>query len=190
MKKIPIIMWPIAGIFFLLMIVAFFLFKVPHLLMVSSTTSDLIPGESLKISDIKYSQDHKNGERKWELRAKEAHSFDKPQIVALKDVFLKLDSLEKSSFTIKGNEGDYFRESGEIILKGDVVGRSTDGYQIETSLLIYRQKDESVETDEPVRLIGPFFRVKGDGLYIDLKRKKFTVKKNVCTTVMGEVLDR
>jgi lipopolysaccharide export system protein LptC len=71
-----------------------------------------------------------------------------------------------------------------------VIGRSADGYQIETSLLIYRQKDESVETDEPIRVIGPFFRVKGDGLYIDLKRKRFMVKKNVCTTFMGEVFDR
>jgi LPS export ABC transporter protein LptC len=110
--------------------------------------------------------------------------------VALKDVFLKLDSVEKNSFTIKGNEGDYFRESGKIILKGDVIGRSANGYQIETSLLIYRQKDESVETDQPIRVVGPFFRVEGDGLYIDLKTKKFMVKENVCTTVMGEVFYR
>ena len=190
MKKIPIIIWPIAGIFFLLMIAAFFLFKVPRLIMVSSTTSNFIPGESHKIFDIKYSQDYENGEGKWELKAKEAHFLDKSQIVTLRDVFLKLDSLKKNTFTIKGNEGDYFRESGKIILKGDVIGRSANGYQIETSLLIYRQKDESVETDEPVKVIGPFFRVKGDGLHIDLKRKRFTVKNNVCTTFMGEVFDR
>lgn len=190
MRKIPKITWPIAGIVFLLMIAAFFLFKVPHLVMVSSTTSNLVPGESLKVSDVKYSQDYKNGEGKWELKAKEAHFLHKSQIVALKDVFLKLDSVEKNSFTIKGNEGDYFRESGKIILKGDVIGRSANGYQIETSLLIYRQKDESVETDQPIRVVGPFFRVEGDGLYIDLKTKKFMVKENVCTTVMGEVFYR
>ena len=190
MRKIPKITWPIAGIFFLLMIAAFFLFKVPHLVMVSSTTSNLVPGESLKVSDVKYSQDYKNGEGKWELKAKEAHILHKSQIVALKDVFLKLDSVEKNSFTIKGNEGDYFRESGKIILKGDVIGRSANGYQIETSLLIYRQKDESVETDQPIKVVGPFFRVEGDGLYIDLKTKKFMVKENVCTTVMGEVFYR
>lgn len=190
MKKVPIIIWPVAGIFLLLIITAFFLFKVPYLVMVSSTTSKLIPGESLKISDIKYSQDYKNGKGKWELKAKEAHFLNKSQIVALKDVFLKLDSIEKNSFTIKGDEGDYFRESGKIILRGNVMGRSTNGYQIETNLLIYRQKDESVETDKSIKIIGPFFEVNGDGLYIDLKREKFTVKKNVCTTVMGGVFDR
>jgi len=41
--------------------------------MVSSKISSFIPGESLKISDIKYSQDYKNGEGKWELRAREGH---------------------------------------------------------------------------------------------------------------------
>jgi len=190
MRKIPIIIWPVAGIGFLLMIAAFFLFKVPHLIMVSSETSNLISGESLKISDVKYIQDYKNGEGKWELRAKEAHFLDKSQIVALKDVFLESKSLKKNSFTLRGNEGDYYRESGKIILKGDVIGKSTNGYQIETSLLVYRQKNESVETEEPIRVIGPFFRVKGDGLHIDLKGKKFTVKRNVCTTITGGVFDR
>ena len=188
MKKVPVIMWPILGIFFLLTVTAFFLFKAPHLVMVSSTISNLIPGESLKISDIKYSQDYKNGEGRWELRAKEGHFFDNNQILALKDVLLKLDSFNKTSYTIKGNEGNYFRESGEIILKGDVLGRSTSGYQIKTSLLIYRQKDNKVETDEAIRVIGPFFRVKGDGLYINLTERKFIVKKNVCTTFLGEDL--
>jgi LPS export ABC transporter protein LptC len=183
MKKIPTIIWPIGGIFLLLMIAGFFLFKTPKLVMVSSTTSNLIPGESLKVSDIKYSQDYKNGEGKWELKAKEAHFFDETQLVALKDVLLTFDSFKRNSFTIKGNEGEYFRKTGKIILKGDVTGSSTNGYQIETGLLIYRPKDESMETDEPIRVIGPFFRVRGDGLYVDLKREKFMVKSNVCTTI-------
>ncbi|UCG99738.1 MAG: LPS export ABC transporter periplasmic protein LptC [Deltaproteobacteria bacterium] len=182
MKRTTIILCPIIGILLVLMVVAFFLFKVPRLAMVSSKTPNLIPGESLKISDIEYGQDYKNGEGKWKLKAKEGHFFDKTQIVTLKDVLLKLDSFKENSFTIKGNEGDYIRESGEIILRGDVIGSSTNGYQIETSLLIYRQKDESVETDKPIRVIGPFFHIKGDGLYIDLKKKTFTVKGNVFTT--------
>jgi LPS export ABC transporter protein LptC len=183
MKRTNIIMFPIIGILVLLMIVAFFLFKVPRLAMISSKLPDLIPGESLKINDIEYSQDYKNGEGKWELKAKEGHFFDKRQLVTLKDVTLRLDSFKENSFIIKGDEGDYLRETGEITLRGDVIGNSTNGYQIETSLLIYKQKDESVETDKPIRVIGPFFQVRGDGLYIDLKKKIFTVKGDVFTTI-------
>lgn len=185
MKRVPVIIWPIAGIGILLVIAALFIFRMPQLAMVGSTTSSLIPGESLKISDVKYDQDYGNGQRGWELIAKEAHFFDTTQIVSFKDVLLKLDSLKNNSYTIKGNEGDYCRKSEEIVLKGNVVGRSARGYQIETTLLIYKQKDESVVTDEPIRLIGPFFKVKGDGLYLDLKSNIFKVKKNVYTIITG-----
>ena len=185
-KKVPVAMWPIGGILFLLVIVTFFLFKTQQLGVVSSKIPHLIPGESLKISDIKYSQDYKDGGGKWELKAKEGHFFDNDQFMALKDVLLTLDSFNKTSYTIKGNEGDYFRKTGKIILKGEVLGKSATGYYIETSLLTYRQKGNEVETDEPIKIIGPFFQVKGDGLYIDLSKEKFMVKKNVYTTFNGE----
>ena len=185
-KKVPVAMWPIGGILFLLVIVIFFLFKAQQLGVVSSKIPHLIPGESLKISDIKYSQDYKDGGGKWELKAKEGHFFDNDQFIALKDVLLTLDSFNKTSYAIKGNEGNYFRKTGEIILKGEVLGQSATGYYIETSLLTYRQEDNEVETDEPIKIIGPFFQVKGDGLYIDLSKEKFMVKKNVYTTFNGE----
>jgi LPS export ABC transporter protein LptC len=176
-------MWPIAGIVVLLLIVAAFIITGPSLTQVSTTTP-LVPGESLKMSEVQYDQD-KEGGQGWELVAKEAHFFDTTQIVSLKDVLLTLDSTEDNSYTIRGNEGDYCRKSEEIILKGKVVGKSKSGYQLETTQLTYRQKEESVITDKPVRLIGPFFRVKGDGLYIDLKRNRFMVKRNVFTTITG-----
>ena len=185
-KKVPVAMWPIGGILFLLVIVIFFLFKAQQLGVVSSKIPHLIPGESLKISDIKYSQDYKDGGGKWELKAKEGHFFDNDQFMTLKDVLLTLDSFNKTSYAIKGNEGNYFRKTGEIILKGEVLGQSATGYYIETSLLTYRQEDNEVETDEPIKIIGPFFQVKGDGLYIDLSKEKFMVKKNVYTTFNGE----
>ena len=183
MKRVPAVMWPIMGIFILLGIVVF-IFRVPHPGVVSQTGSALIPGESLKISDVKYEQDYENGQG-WELIAKEAHYFDATQTVSLKDVLLKLAPLRDNYYTIKGNEGDYCRKREEIVLKGDVVGTSTTGYQIETTRLVYRQGDESVVTDKPIRLTGPFFRVKGDGLCLDLKCDTFRVRENVHATIIG-----
>jgi LPS export ABC transporter protein LptC len=187
MKKIPIIMWPIGGIFFLLLIAAFFVCKVPQLCMDASTASNLSSGESLKMCEISYNQDYKNGEGKWELKAKEGYFRNKTQTLTLKDVLLKLSPAQDTAFTIQGNEGDYYRERGEIIFRGEVTGRSADGYQIETSLLIYSEKDESVATDRSIKVIGPFFHVKGDSLFVDLARNTFTVRGNVCTTLNSGV---
>jgi len=184
MRKIPLIMWPIAGIIALLLIVAAFIMKGPPLAQVSTKASTLVPGESLTMSELKYDQDHEDGHA-WELIAKEAHFFDTAEVVSLKDVLLKVDSKKDNSYTIRGNEGDYCRKTEEIVLKGDVVGRSANGYQIETSQLTYKQKEESVVTDKPVRMSGPFFRLKGDGLSVDLKSSRFKVWRNVDTTITG-----
>jgi len=64
-----------------------------------------------------------------------------------------------------------------------VIGRSDDGYRIETSLLAFSEEEGRVETDTAIKIAGPFFDVKGDGLVIDLQRKTFSVKGNVCTTL-------
>ena len=182
-KRFPVALWPIVGIFFLLGIVVFFLFNMKGLGVVSSKISDLMPGESVKLSDIKYSQDYKDGEGIWELQAKEGHFIENDQILELKDVFLTLDTSNKTSYTIKGNEGYYNKKSSKITLEGDVLGTSASGYQIETSLLIYRQNADEIETDKPVQINGPLFRINGNGLYVDLSKNTFIVKKDVRTTI-------
>jgi LPS export ABC transporter protein LptC len=182
MKKIAVKIWPIGGICFLLLIGAFFVFKVPQGDIGSPVTTDLEAGESLRLSEINYSQDYRSGEKKWELRAKEGCFREGTQTLSLKAVSLQLNPAGRPSFTIKGNEGDYFRETGRIVLRGGVVGRSDDGYRIETSLLAFSEKEECVESTEATRVTGPFFYVRGDGLVIDLRRKTFSVKGNVCAT--------
>jgi LPS export ABC transporter protein LptC len=184
MKKIPVIMWPIAGIILVLLLVAVFIIHKPNCPQVSTAKSTLVPGESLTMSGVRYDQDHEGGEG-WELIAKEAHFFDATQLVSLKDVLLTVTSPGDNSYQITGNEGDYCRKTEEIVLKGNVVGNASGRYQIETSQLTYKQKEDVVVTDKPVRMSGPFFQVEGDGLSVDLRSSKFTVLKNVSTTITG-----
>jgi len=182
MKKIPVIMWPIAGIIVVLLSVAAFIIHKPNCDHLSAPASTLVPGESLTMSGVKYDQNHEDG-KGWELIAKEAHFFEATQLVSLKDVLLTLESPEDNSYKIKGNEGDYCRKTEEIVLKGNVVGNSSNGYQIETSRLTYKQKEDVVVTDKPVRMSGPFFKVEGDGLSVDLRSSRFKVWNNVYTTI-------
>lgn len=184
MRKISTVMWPIAGIIVLLLVVAAFMIHGSHLDQVSRTASTLMPGESLTMSGVTYDQDQEDG-KGWELTAKEAHFFDATQLVSLKDVLLTVDSPQDNSYRIRGNEGDYCRKTEEIVLKGNVVGNSSHGYQIETSQLTYKQREELVVTDKPIRMSGPFFKVKGDGLSVDLRTSRFKVWNDVYTTITG-----
>ncbi|MFW6115261.1 MAG: hypothetical protein ACOC6E_03080, partial [Thermodesulfobacteriota bacterium] len=106
MKKIPVIMWPIAGITLVLLLVAAFISHSSNRPQVCTAGSALVPGESLAISEIKYDQDYEDG-KGWELIAKEAHFFDATQLVSLKNVLLTVKSPKDNSYKIKGNEGDY-----------------------------------------------------------------------------------
>jgi LPS export ABC transporter protein LptC len=184
MRKVPVIIWPIAGIIILLLIAAAYIINRPHHAQVSPTASTLVPGEALTLSEVKYDQDQEDG-KGWELVAKEAHFFDTTQLVSLKEVLLTLDSAQDNCYRIRGNEGDYCRKTEEIVLKGNVVGNSSNGYQIETSQLTYKQREELVVTDKPIRMRGPFFTVEGDGLSVDLRSSRFKVWKNVSTTIIG-----
>jgi LPS export ABC transporter protein LptC len=175
-------MWPLAGIIILLLVVAVFISKGVRLSEVSTAASKMVPGESLTMSEVKYDQDHEDG-KGWELIAREAHFFDATQIVSLTEVLLKVNSSEDNAYEIRGNEGDYCRKTEEIVLKGDVVGISAGGYMIETNQLTYKQREESVVTDKPIRMSGPFFTVKGDGFSLDLRTNRFKVWSNAYTTI-------
>jgi LPS export ABC transporter protein LptC len=188
MKRIPKLVWPIGGIFLLLVIAGLFVYRASYLDVGMSTASSLRPGESVKICGINYTQDYDNGEGTWELKAREGSFIEKSETLTLTQVLLKLDPAGNTAFTIRGNEGNYCRRSGRITFRGDVMGKTSNGYRIETTLLIYSEKGGCVETDEPIRVFGPFFDVKGDGLYADLPKGTFTVKGNVCTTFSSGVL--
>ncbi len=185
MKKFPMMSLPVAGIFALLALTGVFIFRAPEINGIySRISSDTGSGEGLKIKNVKYSQDSRDGRGKWKLEAREARVVEKNNTVTFKDVVLRLDSSKKNeSFTIKGKEGAYFRKKGRIILKGNVRGQSDNGFSLKTSLLIYSQRDDTIKTDKVITISGPFFQIDGAGACIDLKRNKFMIKKDVQTRI-------
>lgn len=186
MKKIPAVLWPISGICFLLILSAFFLFNRTYLSTIPSETHRHISKGSLKISDINFSQDCNDGQEKWNLKAKEASFSEKNNTVLLRHALLTIDNSGEDLFMIKGKEGSYLKGEGKITLKGDVQGKSLSGYQMHTKQLDYNQEKELVKTNDHVKITGPSFEIVADGLFFNIKEKRFVIKGNVCTTVMAE----
>ena len=48
------------------------------------------------------------------------------------------------------------------------------------------EKDGIVSNEEPLAIFGPFFTVKGTGLFADLAEKRIKVLSNVVTTLNRE----
>jgi LPS export ABC transporter protein LptC len=184
MKKIPVVLWPIGGICFLLALFAFFFVNRVNVTTLPSKIQKVIPKESLKISDIDFRQDYNDGQEKWNLKAKEASFSKKTNAISLRHVLLTIRNSDNNQFTVEGSEGNYFKGSGEIQLKGDVTGKSLSGYQMYTEQLHYNQKNESVETKNHVKITGPFFKISGDGLFADIKEEKITIIGNIHATFL------
>ena len=50
------------------------------------------------------------------------------------------------------------------------------------------EKQGYVKTDKPVKIFGPFFSVKGRGLFIDLEKESIEILSDVTTTIFKESL--
>jgi LPS export ABC transporter protein LptC len=84
---------------------------------------------------------------------------------------------------LRGKKGDYSRDSGEIKLRGDLEGFSGTGYRIRTDDILINEKSGHVSTDKPVKIFGTTFSITGNGLFMDLKKKRFRILSDVVTII-------
>lgn len=189
MKKVIKRHWPLLGVCILIMVVAFFLIKPDTEVVQEPTENDgVLTEEGLKLEDVHYTQEDDEKGLKWVLDAKEVTFSDDRRFIKFNAFRLEVEPRDKPSFRLQGNRGDYSRDSGKMNLWGDVEGFSGDKYRISTEYLLIDEKGEDLSTDKPVFVTGPFFEVRGRGLFIDLKKETFKVLSNVKTTVGKESL--
>ena len=89
---------------------------------------------------------------------------------------------------MEGKRGDYDKSSGNISLHGDLKGRTDNGYMILTDRATFNQKQGDLETDDLVRIIGPFFSVEGRGLYFNVETETLRILSEATTTIKDESL--
>ena len=82
--------------------------------------------------------------------------------------------------------GNYDKNSGKINLHGDLQAFTDNGYRIITEHLLYRQKEGYMETDGPVRILGPFFTLAGRGLYFNPEKETLRIISDVTTHINDE----
>lgn len=127
-----------------------------------------------------------NAENKkgWELFASEASGTSDSQWV-LKKVKVQFFSNDNSSFTVMGEVGEIDGASRDMIIRGDVLTTSTNGYQFKTDSLRYSAKDKVMRSSDSVFMEGPpdkkgtGFKLKGSGLEVDLKTDKMAILNTI-----------
>ncbi len=156
----------------------------------NATFEKVISGEGIKLKDIHYTQDDPEKGMKWVLDAGEVKFSGDRQFISFHDFRLKVSPSDRSSFEVTGKNGDYSRATGELNLQGDLKGISEDGYRVITESIRFDEKKGILTNNKPVQILGPFFSVKGEGMFVDLRKKRLKILSRVTTVLKGRSVTR
>ena len=180
--------WPLLGIAILLLVVGLYILGSQKEIIKHSLRADIGGEEGLKLKNVSYAQNDPNQGTQWTLDAKEVKFSKDKTFISFKDFRLKLRPPNRPTVELKGKKGDYDRNSGEINLHGDLHAYTDNGYRIITEHILYKEKEGYLKTEEPVRIIGPFFSVAGRGLYYNPEKETLKIHSDVTTRITKEFL--
>jgi len=118
--------------------------------------------------------------KRWELFADEANGSTEAQWV-LKKVKIEFYAEDQSSYKVTGDVGEIDGTTKNILIRGQVITTSTNGYSFKTNDLHFFAQTKSLKTEDSVLMKGPAdqsgtgFQLTGIGLDIDLNRNKMSI---------------
>jgi LPS export ABC transporter protein LptC len=175
--------WPLIGLGVLLALAAAYLMRSGKDIFRNTVLEKVISGEGIKLKNIHYTQNDPEKGMKWVLDAGEVEFSGDRQFISFHNFTLKVIPDHPPSFVVTGNDGDYSRGTGELKLRGDLEAKSEDGYRMTTESIRFDEKKGILTNDKPVQIWGPFFSIKGEGIFADLRNKRFKVLSRVTTVV-------
>ena len=175
--------WPLIGIGVLLIVVSIYFFKSQTATVRELILTNVDSKEGLKLENIHYTHTDPDAGIQWSLDATEARFSKDRRFVSFRNFRLRFEAENRPSMELEGKSGDYDKESEEIDLRGDVKGFTATGYSILTDQLLYKQREDCLETKKMVKISGPFFSIEGQGLYVDLRMENLKIISDVTTRI-------
>ena len=124
----------------------------------------------MHLDKIHYTSTNDQGVKEWELTASTANYFKDNNVAEFEDVDIIFYSDKGRIFTIRGDTGILNTETRDFELSGNVIGTSSDGYQVQTEFLSYDADKQQARTDKKVLLESAQFNLEGWGMVMDLEK--------------------
>ena len=118
------------------------------------------------------------GNLRWTLDADQAEMFDKNQRTVMKKVVVRVFSKD-GSWTVRGDEGTLDNNTRDVVLQGNVVVTSSDGLQMKTVELAWRNRDRNLSTDQSVEIQRAGTTIVGRGLDVRMQEERAVLERNV-----------
>src|SRR2546430_11887159 len=139
----------------ILVVVAVFVVAVAGTLVAKSRTARVeATGGATSSADLRIKEvelEEVSGGVRWRLRAEQALVFEPEGRTALRKIAVDVFERERS-WTMVGEEGDLFHQTGNVEIRRNVVLTSSDGFRLETSVLQWQGPESPSWTDAPPRL--------------------------------------
>jgi LPS export ABC transporter protein LptC len=119
-----------------------------------------------------------SGGVKWRLKAEQALVFEAEGRTALQRISVQVFERDRT-WTIVGDEGDLFQQTGNVEIRHNVVLTATDGLRLETSVLRWQGAEKRLWTDAPVRLTRDGAVAHGTALDVSMRDELTTMKGRV-----------
>jgi LPS export ABC transporter protein LptC len=182
--------WPLLGLGLMILVISFYILRFENIKVGEAVLEKITPGEGLKLEDIEYKQDDPGKGIKWILHAKEVNLTDNNKFVTFRDFKLRLDPENRPSFSLKGEKGEYSRDSGNIQLEGALEGVSDNGYTVQAEKVSIDENTGKMSSREPVKIFGSSFLIEGLGFTVDLKSETIKILSDVTTKIEKRLLER
>ena len=170
----------------ILVVVALFVLVVTGVLVAKSRAvriEDMGPkplNADLSVKELQLQEESTGGDW-WQLRADQAAVFDKEGRTALRNVRVFVRDGDRS-WSVVGEEGDFYNSSKNLEIRRNVVLTSQDGLRLETTVLRWQAAERRIWTDAPVRIVRERAVIDGTALDVNMADEATTVKGRVRAT--------
>ena len=127
----------------------------------------------------------REGEKEWELWAETATSYKEKAQWALQTVKTRFFGKDGVHFTVTGERGTVQVQTKDMIVKGSVRIRSSNGYVFKTEEVEYKSEERRLVAPQAVTMWGPkdgdghSLFLRGQSLEADLNNALMTVHRDV-----------
>lgn len=136
-----------------------------------------VPQADYRIKEI-HINETLEGNLRWTLDADQAEVFDEQRRTVMRKVVVRVFSKD-GSWTVTGDEGILDNDKRDVVVKGNVVVTSSDGLEMKTPELAWRNADRHLFTDEPVEIRRAGTTITGRGLDVHMTEERAVLERKV-----------
>jgi LPS export ABC transporter protein LptC len=148
-------------------------------------TDQIGSGEELgtlpHLKGLSYTQ-VEDGVKKWSLASDVATYDEKAGRVVMKTVYLRFYPAKGGEITLRSKTGEYYQKDKIVILRGDVIGQTSDGVTLKAPELRYSETTHVVVARGNVTVSGARFIVHGVGMTVNIDESKVYLHSKVDST--------